>query len=293
MKSLKPLSNEQCGTLYAIASGLCYGLLGYFGMSIIQANLSIANTTFWRFFISTGVIALILLPSKYKALLANKREALKVMLYGMIFYSPGAMAFFVSSQYIGTGLAIVIFFTFPVMVMLINWYFFGTRISLIYYIAVVMIVIGLVLLVDKSKLQSDIIGVTLSFLSAASYAIYVVVSKRCFLAPLPATFMLSMGSMMTSFLYAYIEGSFIIPNHINIWLDILGIGIICTAIPILLLLQGLKYISAEKVSILSVLEPVSIVLVGIALLGETITAIQSFGIIIILAGAMITIATQK
>ncbi|MES2215073.1 MAG: DMT family transporter [Pseudomonadota bacterium] len=289
---LNPLSNEQRGTTYAILSGLCYGLLGYFGMSIINANFSIANTTFWRFLVATIVMGIALLP-KYKTLLSHPRESLCIFLCGVFLYTPGAMLFFVSSQYIGTGLSIVIFFSFPVMVMLINWYFFNAKMSLMYYISIALIIIGLILLVDTQGLQANIIGIALSFFSAFAYALYIVLSKKIPLPPLLSTFMLSMGCMVSSFIYAYFEGSFVLPMDVRIWCDIIGLGILCTALPILLLLQGLKYISSEKASILSVLEPISIVLVGITMLGETITNVQVLGIIVVLAGAMTTMSPQK
>ena len=291
MRILNSISNEQKGTLYAITSGLCYGLLGYFGMSIINANFSVANTTFWRFLVSSCVMGVALLP-QYKVILNNPHESLKILLYGALFYSPGAMVYFVSSKYIGTGLAIVIFFTFPVIVILINWLFFKTKVSLIYYISIALIILGLALLVDIKTFEADILGIVLSFISAICYAIYIVVSKRNTLPPLHSAMMLCVGCTITSFLYAYFDGSFVVPQDARIWLDIFGIGIICTALPIIFLLQGLKYISTEKVSILSVLEPISVVLVGIALLGETITTMQTFGIIIILTGAMITMASH-
>jgi drug/metabolite transporter (DMT)-like permease len=70
-------------------------------------------------------------------------------------------------------------------------------------------------------------------------------------------------------------------------------AIICTALPILLLLKGLKYISSEKAAIVSVLEPVFVLLSGIILLGETVSVMQIFGTIIILSGAVITLFSKN
>ena len=54
-----------------------------------------------------------------------------------------------------------------------------------------------------------------------------------------------------------------------------------------------KYISSEKAAIVSVLEPVFVLLSGIILLGETVSVMQIFGTIIILSGAVITLFSKN
>ena len=78
-----------------------------------------------------------------------------------------------------------------------------------------------------------------------------------------------------------------IPIHLNTWGYILLLGIFATAIPIQLLIVGLKYISPVKASILSVTEPVMTLILGMFLLSETISPLQLFGIFIILFGAVL------
>ena len=43
------LSDEQRGSLYAVISGLCYGFLGYFGVNLMNADLSVTNIFFGCF----------------------------------------------------------------------------------------------------------------------------------------------------------------------------------------------------------------------------------------------------
>jgi drug/metabolite transporter (DMT)-like permease len=292
MTTLKPLSNQQRGIVYAIASGVCYGPLGYFGLSIVNADLSVATTAFWRFVVSSVALCCIM-TSQFSAIRNNAVEALKLFLCGIFLYYPGSVAYLAASRYIGSGLAIVIFFTFPMIVILINRFFYKTQICKMYYLSMMLIIPGLILLVDTHHFDTNIAGLGLSFLSSITYAFYVVLSKRTPIPPLPATFMLSIGCVFAGLLHITAYKCFVLPSTAAIWLNVLGIGIICTAIPILLLLQSLKYISSEQVSILSVLEPIAITLVGVTILDETITALQICGIVIILAGAMITLWPQK
>lgn len=286
------LSKEHIGTLYAIFSGLLYGLLGYFGISIIREDISIYNMLFWRFLISTLFIGILLLPY-IKKLKDNPKELFKVFCFGFIFYGIGSLLYFFASLYIGTGLAMVIFFCHPAIVLCINAVFFKTKITKGYLASVCFIILGLCLLVDLHEFKLDSAGIGLAILSSLFYAIYIVLSKKYKIAPLSATFVVSLGSAVSAASLSILDSSLIIPSTFNSWINIFGIAIICTAIPILFLLLALKYIQSERVAILSVLEPICVVIFGILLLGETVTYTQIIGSIIVLTAALMTIKIQS
>ena len=289
---MKFLSTEQRGSLYAISSGLCYGFLGYFGVNLLNADLSIANMLFWRFSIATLFMLIILIPQG-KNIFRPFKENLKVVFYGMAFYSTSAIAYFFGSNYIGTGLTMVVFFIYPAIVMLFNCILYKATISKMYYLAFSMIIVGVVLLADLSKLECDFVGLGFGVLSAICYACYVVTSKKSNVPPMVSAFMLSIGCTITCLIVAYLESSFFVPHHLNSWVDIVAMAVICTALPIILLLHGLKYINSEKASMLSVLEPVFVLIFGIILLGETVSIMQIIGTITVLSGAIITLFSNN
>lgn len=282
------LSTQQRGALYAALSGLCYGLVGYFGISIIDAHLSVHTMLFWRFFVATSFIAMLLIPN-YKELFCWGMQHLKAFLYGLLFYGTSTTLYFTASQYIGTGLAMVIFFTFPAMVMLINVLFYKASVSKSYYGAFALIALGLYFLVDSKTFSFDLYGVGIGVLCAFLYACYIAATKKITLKPMVSACMVSAGCMMTGLLFALFDGSFHVPPTLHCWVDIVIMGLVCTAIPILLLLQALKYISSEKASMLSVLEPVFVVVFGIVLLDEAVSGMEFLGVAVILSGAFITL----
>ena len=286
------LSNQNKGELYAISSGFCYGFVGYFGMTIINSGISVFNMLFWRFFISALLMLIILLP-KYKMIFQSGEDNLKVIFCGMAFYGASTTIYFIASKYIGSGLAMVILFTYPAIVMLFNVLYHKLHISKSYYIAFLLLIIGLVCLIDMHVLIFDIFGVVLGVLSALFYACYIIASKKISIPPTVSTFMVSIGCMTTCLISSIIDSSFSIPESIEVWCNIISISMICTALPILLLLEGLKYISSEKASLLSVLEPVFVLILGIALLNEQVTRIQIIGSIMLLLAAIITLLSDK
>jgi len=289
---MNSLSAQQKGSFYAIASGLCYGFIGYFGISLMDEGLSVFNMLFWRFLVTTLFMLIMLIP-QYRILLKSFKESLKALFYGMILYSSSGILYFISSQSIGTGLSMVVFFIYPAIVMLFNVIFYKAKISKIYYFAFSMILIGMVLLVDTHKFMLDVFGIVLGILSAILYAFYIIASKNLNISPTLSTLMVSLGCMLTCLISALIDSSFYIPSGFNNWVDISSMALICTAFPILFLLEGLKYISSEKASILSVLEPVFVVILGIILLNEKVTGIRIIGIVIILSGALMTLLPNK
>ena len=280
------LSDEQKGTLYAISSGVCYGLIGYFGVSLMNSGLSVFNMLFWRYFVATLFMLIILLP-KYKMIFQEYKESLKVLFYGMALYSISTVFYFIASKYLGTGLSMVILFVFPAMVILLNIIFYKTKINKIYLFSFSILMIGMICLADIQGVTVDILGIGFGLLAALFYAFYIFFSKRIIISPAFSTLMVSAGSMITCYIASYLDSSFYMPNSFNTWLNIFGIALLCTVFPILLLLHGLKHIRSEKASMLSVLEPVFVVAFGIVLLDEKISNLQLVGTMIILSGALV------
>lgn len=276
------------GIFYAIASGFCYGPLGYFGISILKNGASVYTMMFWRFAIASLFIAPFISLTK-----VSLRSLVKTLLLVGSIYCIGACAYFTSGKTIGTGLAMVIFFTYPAIVAFLNFVLYGSRLDRIYYIAIGMILLGMVFLADIRHLSFDVYGIGLSLFSGLCYAAYILISKNTPLSPLLSTFAVSIGCMLTALILALIDESFFIPQDLIVWVDILGIGIICSAVPILLFLESMKYISAEQTSIFSVLEPVFTLIFGIILLGERINMQQSIGIALLLSAALVTLLPQN
>ncbi len=282
------MSAKNYGAVCAALSGLFFGLLGYFGVSVINANVSVSTMLFWRFLVSGVFIFILLLPQLNRMKFAHM-ETVRVTFSGFAFYGGSSILYFIAARYIGSGLAMVIFFVYPAIVMLINLLVYNQKVTKIYYLAFLVILLGMLCLVSSSQFHFNLLGLSLSVGSALAYALYIIFSKKNLVPPLISTLWVSLGSALTCLVTALCEKTFIIPLNFNTWLNIFGIGIICTALPIVLLLKGLKHISPLQVSILSVLEPVFVVIFGILLLGEKINFIQTVGVITLLSGALLSL----
>ena len=290
---MKLLSNTHKGELYAATSGLMYGLIGYFGVQIINAGNTVSNMSSWRY-ITAFFIAATILVIQSKKLSINRSDLFKIFIYGAKFYSPCSMVFFYASEYIGTGISMVIFFTYPAIVILLNRILYKTKINRLYYLSITVIFVGMTLLADFSDAQFNVNGILFALCSAIGYGCYITACQNIKnIDPVLSTCVVSIGCAFTGIIFALYQGAFYMPSGIHTWANIIGMALICTALPILFLLEAMKYISSTKASILSVLEPVFVVIFGMILLDEQISFMQGLGVVIVLAGALLALRCKK
>lgn len=267
-------------------SGFFFGFIGYFGMSLIHANLSVNMMLFWRFLVSSIVMGGMLLVQRPSF---DWKTWGKSLCHGVVFYGPSSTLYFMAADYIGSGLAMVIFFTYPAMVMVLNRICYQQRVNPMYYVAVVVILIGMLFLMRGNPFEFNVVGIALSLLSAALFAGYIIVSQHSAVSAQVDTLMVCVGATLSALIAVGFEPHMVVPTEMGVWLNIFGLGLISTVIPILLLLKGLKQIGSLQASILSVLEPVFVLIFGIILLGEHINIQQFWGIVILLSGALLSL----
>lgn len=281
------------GIFCCVLSGLFFGLIGYFGLSATRQSISVYNMLAWRFLV--GIVFLMLVAKLLRRPLhfRPKGDAKSVISYGVFLYGPCAILYFLAAQMIGSGLAMVIFYCYPAFVMLINIMTGRQTFSVIYGVSVACISIGMCFLANIQQSELSLLGIAYSIASAALYSFYIVFSKDNKVLARESTILLCLGCMLTAFVSACYDSSFFFPQNWSVWQDILGIGIFCTALPMMFLIEGLGYINATQASILSVFEPIFVVIFGVLLLGESITGYQGIGIIIVLAASLFSLLEER
>lgn len=279
------------GTFLVAFSGMLYGAIGYCGTQLFHQHFSVPTMLFWRFFVAmVGMLCFILVSKKNVFQLHGTPTAfIKMLFLGVISYSGASAFYFVASKYIGTGLAMVIFFSFPVFVTLFAWFLSTWRMNKYAFFSLLAVVIGLLCLKGNGPHALNMFGIMIAVTAALCYAIYVYGSRHSasLMDSRLQTFLICAGNTLVFFIISSYDHSLFIPTTLSAWLYILSLGLLATALPIQLLLDGLKYISPIKASILSVLEPVVTVLFGLTLLHETISYVQLLGIMIVLLGAIL------
>lgn len=280
-------------SLFVAISGILYGFLGYLGTSLLRDNISISTMLFWRFLIASSWIFLFTIR-KYSVLRAfnaiDTRTLFFTFFLGAIGYAGSSWFYFIASQYTGTGLAMVIFFSYPIIVALASWIKNRETINAVTIFTLIFMMTGLFFLRDSSAHQFNMIGIFFGIVAAICYAFYVMGSKRISSITVNSnvlTIMVSLGCAFIFLMLSISSHSFVFPHSMKSWLYLLALGILATALPIQLMLEGLKYVSSMRASIISVLEPLVTVFVGVLLLNESISYLQILGVSIILISALL------
>ena len=284
------INAEQKATLLVALSATLYGCLGYLGIQLLRLDFSIPAMLFWRFFIATLWMSFSVIKNfkKDKIKTHKRSDLIKAFLLGAICYGLGAAFYFLTSEITGTGLAMVLFFTYPMFVVVLTWLFDKHAISKPVMISLAIILVGLILLKGDGGVAISKLGILFAFIAALTYALYIY-GNRHLASTVPThylTILVCAASALIFFIISVTMHQFKWPTTGLAWIYILAIGIFATALPIQLLLEGLKHINPTKVAIISVLEPVVTLLVGITLLHETASIMQLVGAAVILLGAI-------
>lgn len=279
-------------SLLIALSGVLYGFLGYLGTNVLQENLSISDMLFWRFFIA-GSWMLLFASRNSSIKKVFQQIDLRVLIFmfflGAIGYAGSSEFYFIASQYTGTGLAMVIFFSYPIIIALMSWISQPQRFNKFTLLILFTMMIGLFLLKDSANQSLNWWGIFFAIISALCYAFYVIGSKR-FSSRIDSNLLTTIvcyGCAFICLLVSISSHSFVLPHAAKSWINLFALGIFATALPIQLMLKGLQYVSSMRASIISVLEPLVTVFVGVILLNESISHLQILGVIIILASALL------
>lgn len=283
-----PLHIQLKGTAFVALSGMLFGLIGYLGTQLFRLNFSVENMLLWRFVIAGGWIILIGLLSPKKPIKPTLTFS-KVFFLSILSYSGGSAFYFMAVQHLGTALSMVIFFSFPVFVTLFTWCFDHWRMNKHAVLSLFAVILGLIILKGSDRGHLDYTGFFLGLGAAFCYATYVYSCQHSIKAASSSaiTLLVCAGNALIFLVLSLKNHTFFVPNHLMMWVYVCALGVFATAFPIQLLLEGLKYINPVKASILSVLEPVVAIIVGLLVLHESFSFMQSLGVVILLLGAIV------
>lgn len=286
-KSAADKKDYYLGILQIVLSGFLYGCLGFFGTKLLDDHLPMSNMLFWRFFTAALWMLPYLKIDKWRT--GKSKWGILIPTLGSLSYGSSTAFYFLAAKSTGTGLAMVIFFAYPLFVIAFAWYLERRPIRLAMLLSIMIIILGLVLLKGNKTQELSFIGILLGLLSGLCYALYVYGSQHSskVLSADLQTFLVCIGCSAIFLIYSLFVGNWVWPATPHTWFYIACVGIFATAFPIQLMLKGLEVIDSGKASILSVLEPLVTVMIGVVALDESLSALQVFGVVIVLLGALL------
>lgn len=282
------------GILFASLSGALYGTLGLFGVYLLREGLGLNEFLFWRFFLSV-ILLLPFLNTKQHWRDSFSKKGLIIISVSSIFYASSTSFYFYAIECIGSGLAMVLFYCYPVFVVLLDWVHGKNPPSKITLTGLAIVLLGTLFLSDPSNWHLSIDGIGWGLFCAFSFGIYFYTSQRSIrgLSVLSGTFCICLGNFLIFSLLVIYKGSLYLPTTAWVVGNISGLAILSTVLPIYLVYVALRTIDGTKASVLSVFEPIVTIILGIIFLHEKITLVQYIGVLIILIGVYVVQSCKK
>lgn len=199
-------------------------------------------------------------------------------------------ALYVAIGLIPTGIAMTLFFTYPVFTALLAWKFFGDRPTLFRWIVMGIILVGSALTIPQSSATSNnnaiAIGILASVGSGVIYALYTVIAQKCFekLHPIPFTWISFASTLLLSGISLLFWQ---LPDAQLAWTPLWIGGIFSGLVSFIghtLNNMGIRIIGATAASIIGSSSPALTALVAWVTIRENLNLIQIIGIGIVTLG---------
>jgi drug/metabolite transporter (DMT)-like permease len=288
------------GYAMVLSAALLFSLNGTVSKVVLQSGISSLELTQVR---ATGAFlgfAVILAMTRRESLRLRRREIPYLVVFGIAGVALVQWLYFVSIGRLPIGIALLIEYIAPILIALWAWAVFKEPIRRRIWVALVLAILGLAVVVEVwSGLSLDGLGVAAALSAAVAYAIYVLMAERAVRWRDPAS-LTAYGFLFAALFWAAVQPVWRFPAGrlddsvsllgnverfaLPVWVLLLYVVVAGTMVTFLLVAAALRHISATRVGILAMLEPVVASGVAFAWLGE------SFGTAQLLGGAIVLTA---
>lgn len=283
--------SEIKGYLLAALAAAAYGTNPAFAVPLYADGMNPNSVLLFRYVMGLPILALILVVRRTGFRLA-KDEVGPTAVLGILM-SLSSLGLFESYKYMNSGVASTLLFVYPVMVAVMMIFFFHEKFRMTVALCLLIMAAGLMLLMKPSGGETlSAFGCLLVMLSALTYALYIVfvnVSKT--IKEIPTTkllfYVLAWGCLV--FLVMIPMGHILtMPTAASGWLNLTALAVIPTVFSLACTTRAIQLIGSTPTAILGALEPVSAVVLSVAVLGQAITMREiAGGLLIVLATTIV------
>jgi drug/metabolite transporter (DMT)-like permease len=272
------------GILFILISGAAFGLLPWFARIAYDSGANPMGMLAARFTLAAiGMVVIRLIRYRGHAWPKGKL-ALQLFLLGALGYAPQSSFFFFGIARIDVSLATVIFYTYPVLVVLASWIFLKHKPNVVMIVCLTVAVLGAALTAGQIK-TGAFTGVLFMLGAAGWYTGFIIISSK----------IVAKAGSLTSLTYCMIGAacSHIIilittdahlPTGIEGWGAAVAAAYLCTIIAMGFFFAGVQRIGPGKSAVLSTIEPVVSIVVGVAALNETLNTVRAIGALLVMIG---------
>ena len=265
---------QMTGILLIAISAASFGTLAIFGRFLYADGLDTFTMLFLRFGFAALLMTIILLVRKEK--FPRGKILLQLIGMGALGYVGQSFSYLSAIKYASAGLVALLLYLYPMFVFVLSVIVLREKMTGLKVAALVIALIGTALTVDPKGGQ--LLGILFSLSAALIYSVYIIVGtdvmKHVSAVQSSVVIFASAGA---------VYGILMAVNGIHLpatstgWINIAGIVLIATVIPVVTFLAGLERIGPTNAAMLSTLEPVVTVLLAAWIFNERLQAMVMLG----------------
>jgi len=269
------------GILLIAISAASFGTLAIFGRFLYADGLDTFTLLFLRFGLAAVLMLIILLIRREK--FPRGKILLQLIGMGALGYVGQSFSYLTAIKFASAGLVALLLYLYPTFVFILSVIVFHEKVTWIKIAAIILALIGTALTVDPAGGQ--FVGILLAIAAALIYSVYIIVGTNVMkhVSAVQSSLVIFASAGTVYGLLMAFNGVHL-PSTNSGWVNVAGIVLVATVIPVVMFLAGLERIGPTNAAMLSTLEPVVTVLLAAWMFGERLQSIAMFG------GAMILIA---
>jgi drug/metabolite transporter (DMT)-like permease len=248
-------------------------------------------------------LATVVLLTRPMTLKVTRRQLPFLIAFGVFGVSLVQLLYFLAIRRLPIGVALLLEYLAPLLVALWARFVVHEPVRRRIWAALALALAGLSLVVDVWRgVSLDGTGVAFALLGALSFAVYLLLAEHSVAGRGPLS-LLVYGFLFASVFWACIQpwwtfpGSIVVRDisllghlsgsHLPVWALLAWLVVLGTMVPFALIVGSLQHLSATRVGIVAMLEPVGGAVVAYAWLGETLGAVQLTGGAVVLAAIVL------
>jgi drug/metabolite transporter (DMT)-like permease len=282
------------GVALVLTSAFGFGLMPIFAIFTYQEGLDVNSLLVLRFTL-TALALFAFLWLKREPLALTRRLLGGLFVLGTVGYSLQAWFYFSAVRYIPASLAVLLLYTYPILVALLSRLVDKEKLTGCKLLAIALASGGLCLVLGASPAAVDLHGVLLAFAAAVVYSGYITLGNRVVreVSPAVTSAFVALFAAVAVGLSSLAGGSLNFQLTPSAWLGVFGIIGFSTLLAMLTFFRGLALIGPTRASILSMVEPLVTVLFSALLFADRLSLIQLAGGVAVLAGAVLVVTKRE
>ena len=253
------------GYILGVIAAASYGTNPLFALPLLGAGIDAYSVLFLRYFFAIPILALMMV-ARGRGFGLRRSQVLPLIVFGLMM-AFSSLALYVSYAYIGAAIASTLLF-------------------------VATAGIGLLYRGDDGAVLNPY-GLLLVFLSALSYAIYLVAVNKGQMKEIPTLKLTLYVIVFGLFLFAFRfqPATFAVLNaRPLLWLSALSMALFPTALSLLCTSAAIQKVGSTPVAILGAMEPVTAVAIAILIFNEPLSLRLALGMLLVILSVTLIIA---